>query len=72
MAGIDFQLTVQRSSVYEPSGGVKRNKESRPLSEKSWQRDVIRELVEFCLSNGYPNTALSPKDFFPINTGTFR
>ena len=59
----------KRSSVY---GNSKQNKENRPLNDKSWQREVVRDLVEFCLNNDYPNAAFSTKDFQPVNTNTFR
>jgi len=60
----------KRSSVYGTAS--KQNKENRPLNDKNWQKGVERDLVEFCLNNGYPNAALKEKDFHPINTNLFR
>ena len=42
------------------------------MNDKNWQKGVERDLVEFCLNNGYPNAALKEKDFHPINTNLFR
>jgi len=63
----------KRSSIYGRSSiSSKHNKENRPLNDRDWQKDVVRELVGFCINNGYQNAALSTKDFHPINTTTFR
>ena len=59
--------SIGRSSI-----SSKHNKENRPLNDRDWQKDVVRELVGFCINNGYQNAALSTKDFHPINTTTFR
>ena len=59
----------KRSSIY---GGASHNKENRPITDKEWQKDVVRDLVQFCRENGYQNQALTPKDFYPMNTTTFR
>jgi len=63
----------KRSSVYGRSSiSGKHNKENRPLNDRDWQRDVVRDLVNFCLNNDYINAGLTTKDFHPINTTTFR
>ena len=63
----------KRTSVYRRYSTVgKEHKENRPLNDKHWQRDVVRDLVYFCGINGYPNADLSHKDFYPISTNTFR
>jgi len=63
----------KRSSIYGRSSiSSKHNKENRPLNDRDWQKDVVRDLVYFCINNGYQNAALSTKDFHPINTTTFR
>merc|ERR1712212_322271 len=63
----------KRSSVYGRSSiSGKQHKENRPLNDRDWQRDVVRDLVYFCQNNGYENAALTTKDFHPINTTTFR
>jgi len=63
----------KRSSIYGRSSiSSKHNKENRPLNDRDWQKDVVRDLVGFCINNGYQNAALSTKDFHPINTTTFR
>ena len=59
----------KRSSIY---GGATTNKDTRPIADKEWQRELVRDLVSFCLANGYHNQGLTPKDFHPINTTTFR
>ena len=59
----------KRSSVYGAPGGLK--KDSRPIGDKDWQREVIRELVDFLNGHGFVKE-LVLKDFYPVNTSTFR
>ena len=60
--------SAKRSSIY--AGGQKAN--TRPIADKDWQRQVVTELVEFCLSNDFPNQALSKKDVHGMSATTFR
>lgn len=45
----------KRSSVYGHHG---QPKDTRPLTDKEWQRQFAKELQNFCLNHDYPNQAL--------------
>ena len=46
----------KRSSVYGHGHG--QPKDTRPLTDKEWQRQFAKELQNFCLNHDYPNPAL--------------
>ena len=46
----------KRSSVYGNHG---QPKDTRPLTDKEWQRKFAKELQDFCLNYNYQNQALS-------------
>ena len=69
-SAIRSSLSGKRSSIYGSSSN--QIKDQRPISDKNWQNDVIRKLVDFCHENDYKNKALTFKDFRPMSTMTFR
>ena len=45
-------------------------KDSRPLTDKSYQQEKTRDIIEFCRNANYPGT-LAPNNF-PLSTAEFR
>ena len=45
-------------------------KDNRPLTEKSYQQEKTRDIVEFCRNENYPGT-LAPNNF-PLSSSEFR
>ena len=44
---------------------------NRVMQDKAYQKEVERELVEFCLAQGYPNIHLSSSSF-PLSSTEFK
>ena len=61
--GMKSPHSGKRSSVY---GTLAQQKDSRPLTDKEWQRQTAKNLVDFCLTQSYPNQALTLKDILQL------
>ena len=61
--GMKSPHSGKRSSVY---GTLAQQKDSRPLTDKEWQRQTAKNLVDFCLAQSYPNQALTLKDILQL------
>jgi len=62
-----LESSARRVSTMGPARGWK---ESRPLTDKSWQRDQIRRLLDFLRENRFKNDSMTSKNF-PLNGKEF-
>ena len=70
MATPDARFSLGGSSTRGSTMGVKATKDSRPLSDKAWQKKAINEIIYFLDTMNYQK-ALSQTDF-PLNSTDFK
>ena len=62
-SGMKSPHSGKRSSIY---GNFAHQKDARPLGDREWQRQTAKNLVDFCVTQGYPNQALSLRDILQL------
>ena len=62
-SGMKSPHSGKRSSIY---GNFAHQKDARPLADREWQRQTAKNLVDFCVTQGYPNQALSLRDILQL------
>ena len=62
----------KRSSIYGRGSISSKGqaKENRPLNDRDWQRDVVRELVTFCIDNNFPKLIMTCHTIYINSSGS--